>query len=713
MDNVRYFFEPSSVAVVGASTNPQRGGYIIVDNLVRTFQGPIYPVNPKADTICGLKCYPSVADIPGAVDLAVVLVPAKTVPGVIRQCSAKGVKAVIIEAGGFADAGPEGKALQDEIVAIAAETGMRLWGPNCGGHICSSPPLSTTFIMKTEPLAKGPVSFVSQSGMMAGGLYVQMISVGQPRINKTCTIGNRCDVNESDLLEYLAGDPTTEVIGLYLESIINGRRFAGALRAASARKPAVILKGGRTDLAAQAAMSHTGTLAGNDRIADALMRQLGAYRVNDFVELLDLTKAFSLLPKGLQGKRIGVLTFTGGGAVTASDLLGTYGFELARIGEQTKAKLRQIFPPWLEPGNPVDVWSTIEQQGLDRTMQVSIDALLGDEGVDGVLVLPIAFDYFADFDFKTFTEIIKRHGKPVLTWLIGEADHMPVWTRKLEDGGVPVYPGLETCVKALRAEYDYQRWLNRSVEPLGAGPVAPAVLRETQALLTQAANSGRRVLTEHQSKELLSRWGIPVTREAVARSEEEAVEAAGRIGYPVAIKVSAAEITHKTDIGGVKLGLAGEAEVREAYRQVMRAARSADPQAAVEGVLVQEMVGDGTEVIIGVTNDAEFGPTIMFGLGGVLVEVLKDVSLRVLPISRGDAEEMVKEIKGYRVLEGVRGKPRGDLGALVEVLQQVAAMAGALEDQIAELDINPLIVRPGGQGVVAVDALVGLKERKG
>lgn len=713
MNNIEYFFRPKSVAVIGASANTEKGGYIIVKNLVKSFSGAIYPVNPKLSEVCGLKAYPTVQDIPGEVDLAVILIPAKFIPQVIKDCGEKGVKAVIIESGGFADAGPDGKKLQDHIVEIARPYGMRLWGPNCGGHSVQEPPINTSFIMEMDPLEPGNVAFISQSGMTVGGLLEQTLDHGQPKYSTACTIGNRCDVNEADLLEYLADDEATEVMAFYLESIIDGKRFAKALRKASLKKPVVMLKAGRTKLAAQAAISHTGSIIGDDGATAGLLKQLGVTRVNELNECLDLAKGFSLLPKKMNGKRIAIITQTGGGSVTGSDLVGMYGMELAALSEETKAKLREIFPPWLEPVNPIDIWSTIQHnakesmcQGLDKTMMHCLDAVLADDGVDGVLYLPISFTYFHDHDIASFTEVYRRHNKPVVTWLVGSESEFIHWRKQLEDGGIPVYRSLETAVKMLRSLYDYNQWRQKYQEPVLRGNQAQ---KEVSACyLESIRNENRTVLTEYQSKKLLSQWNIPVTDEILALTEEEAVQAAGKIGYPVALKVMSPQMMHKTELGIVRLSLQNEQELREAYREIMDNARQQGADLVIDGVLVQEMMPKGREVIVGVNMDPSFGPVIMFGLGGIFVEVFKDVSLRVAPLSRRDAEEMIEEIKGYSILQGVRGEPKADMEAIIDLLLKVSDLAVSMEGQFKELDINPVIVLPEGQGLKAVDGLIGL-----
>ena len=670
------FFFPRSIAVVGASSTPGKGGYRMVDNLLRGFAGDIYPINPSATEILGLKAYPSVSTVPGELDLVLVLIPNVHVKACVAECIVRKVPAVIIESAGFADAGEEGRQLQDEIVAMARGTGTRLWGPNCVGLVSTDPLVSTQFIIEATGLRKGNVSFVAQSGMMAAGLLVQLVTENMFDVARACTIGNKCDVDESDLLEWLAGDAATEVIGLYLESIVNGRRFAQALEQVTSGKSVIALKPGRTQVAAQAALSHTGSLIGEDAPADAAFRQFGAYRVSSFLQLLDACKAASTLPPALHGKRLAVLTASGASGVACSDLIGLAGMELAELQPPTVARLKEIYPAWMPPKNPSDIWPTIEQHGFLKTATHCLEALLADDNVDGLLFLPIAFDLFQHEDVRPALDVAKRSGKPVVTWPIGDARYSKDWIAALEEKRLPWFRDLRDAVDFMRWLYDKEHCTRRP----SAAPAARSV----------ELPAGSAALTEHESKQLLAQLGVPVTRERLCRSADEAAQAAIEIGLPVAMKASAPGLVHKTEANAVRLNVASEDAVRQAYAELAR----------LGDVLVQEMVAGGVEVIAGAKNDPSFGPTVLFGLGGVFVEQLKDVAVRLAPIDRAGALEMIHEVRGLPLLQGARGRPGANLKAIADVLVALSGLA----DRVKEVDINPLIAGP--DGCVAVDALI-------
>ena len=683
------FFFPKSIAVVGASTTPGKGGYRMVDNLIRGYDGAIYPINPSAQEILGLKAYPSVSAVPGDVDLVLVLIPNVHVKACIAECIAKKVPAVIIESGGFADAGEDGRRLQDEIVAMAKGTGTRLWGPNCVGLVSTDPLVSTQFIIEATGLKKGNVSFVAQSGMMAAGLLVQLVTENMFDVARACTIGNKCDVDESDLLEWLTNDPATEVIGLYLESIVDGKRFANALSQVTRNKSVVALKSGRTRIAAQAALSHTGSIIGDDTIPDAVFRQFGVYRVSSFLQLLDACKAASTLPPPLKGTRMAVLSASGASGVVCSDLMGLEGLDLAELQPKTVEKLKEIYPAWMPPKNPCDIWPTIEQHGFIKTATHCMEALLANDDVDGLLFLPIAFDLFKGEDIRPALDVAKRSGKPVVSWPIGDARYSKDWIAALEEKRLPWFRDLQDAVRFMRWLYDKERANLPSPAAAGEGQgegtstVAEALAR------TKGPN-----LTEHESKELLAEFGIPVTREHLCKSQDEAVLAARAIGLPVAMKASSPELLHKTEANAIRLNVGSDQAVRQAFRELSQHGE----------VLVQEMVSGGIEVIAGIKNDASFGPTLLFGLGGVFVEQLKDVAIRLAPIDRLTALDMIREIRGFPVLEGVRGRPPANLEAIADVLVSLSRLAVELADHISEVDINPIIARP--DGCIAVDALV-------
>ena len=444
------FFNPRSVAVVGASATPGRGGYALVVNLQVAFPDRLYPVNPRYEELEGIRCWPSVSALPEAADLTIVFVPSGAVPGVLRECGQKGMTRIMIQSAGFSESGPDGGRLQEECDRIAAEYGLRIWGPNCMGLVRGRTRMVASFMNPNiwpDKLKAGGVSMIVQSGMLSAGFMIQVISQGYFGLASACSIGNKADVNECDLLEYLAGDPETEVVAMYLESIVDPGRFREAIR--NLGRPVIILKGGVTEAGARAAQSHTGSLAGNANIAEGFFRQLGILRATDFVELMDLTKALYLWREKKAGRRMAVLTFSGAGGIVSSDHLIQSGFEIAELSPQTVAKLKEVYPPWMPPANPLDVWPAIERSGRDKVFQVCMEALMEDPGVDGVhchlFVEPTMLQ--TDLDFLA---PCRGASKPVAVWSVGDANLFPALREKVEAYGVPVFSEIARGVRAFQ-----------------------------------------------------------------------------------------------------------------------------------------------------------------------------------------------------------------------------------------------------------------------
>jgi acetyltransferase len=696
--NLRSFFEPRSVAVVGASPDPARGGHRIVRNLLEHFGGRLYAVNPRATEVLGLPTYPTVAAIPGEVDLAVVFIPAAAVPAVVSECVAKGVRAVCIESGGFADAGPEGERLQRELEALARSGNTRVWGPNCAGYVCTRPPLSTSFVV-TPGVKPGNVALVAQSGMMAAALLVQVLSQDLLSVSKACSIGNKCDVDESDLLEYLADDADTEVIACYLESIGDGARFAAALDRALRGAPVVALMGGRTAGGARAALSHTGSVAGEAAIVSGLLRQRGVTQVDDFMELVDLAGALAVVPHRAAGERVAILTFSGAAGVVATDLFARARLGLAELAPATRERLAELFPPWLEPGNPVDVWSTVELRGLERTLEVALPALLADPGVDAVLLVGLAFEFFAGADLAGVTGTARTAGKPVVAWIFGEDEHLATWRRQLAHSGIPVCRSLALAVRTLEVLARRREALRRLDELAVAPPPAPP---DVMAGATVDWPQGP-VLGEGEAKAVLARHGVPVVAERRAGTPSAAVAAARALGYPVAVKLAGRGLAHKTELGGVALGLETPATVRRAATRLLEAGRAGgvgDPH-----LLVQPMV-EGVELLVGARRDTTFGPLLVVGAGGVDVEATGDVAVRLLPVTAADVVAMIAEVRGGSALAGGRGRPPADVDAVVNAVLALARCLAAAPPDVTEVEVNPLMAGPAGSGAVAVDALI-------
>ncbi|RJP34673.1 MAG: hypothetical protein C4536_02430 [Actinobacteria bacterium] len=459
------FFAPDSVAVVGATPNELKGGHSIIANMLESFAGPVYPVNPGRDEILGVKCYPSVRELAGKVDMAIVFVPAASVPEVLEDCAAAGVKAAVLESGGFAEVGEEGKRIDAACREIADRTGLRLWGPNCTGLVNTDPFIFTPFMRAPnahERLKPGTLGIIAQSGMLAAGFMLQYVISGYFTVSKACAIGNKIDVNEVEVLQYMAADPKTRAVVAYLESIVDGPAFLEVTREMAGRKPLVVLKGGRYEESAKAALSHTASLAGSDEVVDGALRQAGVIRVDDFQELMNLGKAFSIHPEPFRlssptGDGVAVITVTGGGGVVLTDLLRSSGLQVPALERRTLDALRRdVFPDWMAPSNPVDIWPAIEQNGL-TAFGDSIKAVLADDRVDGVILLPFASRILDFFPFEDIGEAVRASGKPVVSWMFGDSRYFDTLEERMREFRIPVYNDLHSCVLVLKSYLNFSR----------------------------------------------------------------------------------------------------------------------------------------------------------------------------------------------------------------------------------------------------------------
>lgn len=701
---MRSYFEPASIAVVGASADQTRGGHRILRNLRDQFPGRIFPINPNLTEVLGIGAYPSIAAVPGTVDLVVVFIPAAGVPEVVRQCVAKGVKAICIESGGFADAGPEGLRIQREIEGLVAGTSTRIWGPNCAGYVSSVPPLSTTFVLTPDDLTPGNVALVAQSGMMAAALLVQIFSDGMFSVSKACSIGNKCDVDESDLLEYLAGDRQTEIIALYLEGIRDGRRFLAALEQCNREANVIALMGGRSQTGAATALSHTGSIASERALVSGALRQRGVLEVDDFMELVEVAAALSLLPHRRAGPRVGVLTCSGAAGVVSSDLFDRAGLSLAQLAPATIDRLAEVFPDWFPPANPVDIWSTVERVGLARALAASLGALVDDDGVDSILLMPLAFPFYDVSELDPMLEIAARSDKPIVAWPFGERAQLDRWSARFASNGIPACRSLAAAGRVLEALALRDRALSESAATAPAEPVTATTSRSRR--WDAIAMLPGPTVGEVESKRLLASYGLDVVEEGQAASINDVVAVASSIGYPVVLKLSAEGVSHKTELGAVRLDIRSDDDLLAAAADLFDLAKKAglgDPT-----LLIQPMVAAGLEVIVGARRDASFGPVVIVGLGGLFVEQLDDVSVRPAPITRADAADMLGELHSAKLLQGGRGRPPVDVAAIVDA---VLALSGAILDapaRVAAIEVNPLIVAAAGKGARAVDGLIVL-----
>jgi acetyltransferase len=697
---IEFFYHPRSIAIVGASNKTRKpGGRPLMALRKRGYAGKVYPINPRYEEVEGFKCYPSILDVPGDVDMAIISVPAASVLDVLRQCAAKDVKVVVIFSAGFSEVGAEGRELQQRVRDLARANNIRVLGPNCLGLINSanSVTASFAFIVDLEPVTPGTLAFVSQSGAFGAMMYAQATEAGVGFSSFT-SVGNEAEAEFSDFVGYLLDAPETHVIGGYLEGAKDGGKLrCVAEKALAMRKPILILKVGRTGAGARAASSHTGSLAGDDQIYDAFFRQMGIVRIE---ALGDLT-AFAILHRSGReylGKRVAILGGSGGQGVLLADRCERLGLSVPEITGATREKLEQQLPDFASARNPIDLTA---QGGRDpSTWGKCLQVLADDPGIDVVLAQAFFHDDTGMEVAKDLVEVCQSTRKPIvlMTHNRDDSEFVSRCIALVEGAGIPILEdGLQAAEAIAKLAWYHER--ARRVSDAGSPPPRIRPGEGVDALI-QSPNR----LSEFQCKQILSCYGIPVTREGLATSANMAVEKARELGHPVALKIQSGEILHKTEAGGIRLDLASDRDVRAAYDEVLASSKRFSPDAAVEGVLVQEMLKDGVEVIIGTTRDPVFGHVIMFGLGGIFVEALRDVSFRVAPVTRGDAEEMIREIKGYRVLEGMRGKPPADVDAIVEAILRVSQLVTDYADEIEELDINPLVVFP--EGAKAVDALV-------
>ena len=691
------FFQPAGVAVIGASSDPTKLGYGIVENLVHPrygFPGPVYPVNPKAAEILGRKCYPGIRDVPDPVELAVLIIPAALVPATLEDCGERGIKAAVIISGGFREIGPEGVERERLILEIARRCGMRLIGPNGIGVIDMHTPLNTTFVR--EMTGAGDIDFVSQSGALCGGV-IDWAQARRLDFSRFLSIGNKVDVDETDLLHYLAEDDRSRVIALYLEDVRDGAAFVEAARHACAHKFVLALKSGRTTSGQAATASHTGALAGAHAAFRAACKQTGILELDSMSSLLNTSLALASQPLP-RGDRIAILTNAGGPSALTADLLDPAGLALAHTSPATQSALRAFLHAEASVSAPVDMLGGANETHYQR----ALEALLDDPSNDGVIVIHVPTRVQNPvLVVNAVASAIqgKKPAKPVLLNLFGQAS-LDAAFAAADAARLPVYRFPEEAVETMRIMRQRLRWLEME-HPLPGNlvDVDPAHVRD---LISAARQSGHTSLDAAAGRAVLEAYGIRTPKDMLASSPDQAAQFARQIRFPVALKLASPDILHKTEVGGVVLNLSDEDSVRSAYEAILLRARAAHPKAEIRGIQVQQMVAGGQEVIIGMKRDPAFGPLIMFGLGGVYVEALADVSFRLAPLSPQDAQEMIGEVRASKLLAGLRGAPPADRSALVDAIVRIGQLAADFPE-ITELDVNPLLVLPAGQGAWAAD----------
>jgi len=698
-EDIKAVLEPRSVAVVGASRQEGSVGKRILMNIIESgFKGPVYPINPKASELCGLKCYPSILDVEQPVDLAVIAVPAAIVPEVARQAGEKGVKGLVVISAGFREIGQEGANLEKELLDACRKYGMRMVGPNCLGVINTSVPINTTFA--SSKALPGRIAFLSQSGALCSAVldWAPMEDIG---FSVIVSLGNSADLTVIDFIEALKDDPATRVIACYVEGINDGERFLKVAKETSRTKPIIIFKAGVTNFGIRAVSSHTGSMAGSAVAYETAFKEAGVISVGSVEELFDNAKAFAYQPIP-RGRNATIVTNAGGPGIVATDNCEKLGLNLSWLSTETIGALRAFLPPQASVINPVDVLGDASAERYLKALQ----AVLRDPGVDAVVVI-LSPQAVTD-PLNTAEAIIQAHNenpeKPVLAVFMG-GETVAKAVKLLKENRIPVYEFPEKAVKTLRSMALYGEFISERHEE--ALPEFERDVAAVRRIIERARIEDRAVLLSPETKAIMKAYGITVPEGGFAQNLKQAITIANSIGYPVALKIVSPHIMHKTDIGGVALNIKSDYELENAYDAMMRNAAMLMPQARVYGVEVQKMVPQGKEVIVGVHRDPQFGPLIMFGLGGIYVNLIKDVSFRLAPLSRRKAYEMIMETKAYSLLRGFRGESPSDIESVIDVLLRVSRLIMDFRE-IAELDINPLFVYEKGKNSLALDVKITL-----
>ncbi len=698
---VEAILRPRSVAVIGASREPRKVGHIILKNIIESgFRGNIYPVNPHATEILNLRCYPKILDIPETPDIAIIAIPARAVPEVVEQCGEKGVPLVVIISAGFRETGPEGARLEKEIVSIARKYGIRIIGPNCLGIMNLDIGLNATFSSATPP--RGSISFISQSGAVITAIIdlARLYGIG---FNKIFSLGNKCDIDETDLLEVLAKDPTTSIVLMYVESIDKGQEFIKRSREIIKNKMIVAIKAGITERGARAVSSHTGSLAGSAKIYEVAFQQSGIVQARSLRELMSFIKfasRYSNIEK-IEKPRLVIITNAGGPGIVATDTCEKAGIELASIDYELVENLRKILPPAAALHNPIDILGDADP---DRYFKV-LDAVLKNPSINIVLIIatPQATTMPEELA-ERIAQIADRYGNKmiVVSFLGGESFENAI--KKLISKKIPVFTSIEDAIDSISI---LDRWFKLRVkvlEYISEKVVLPQIdVEHIRKTINNVRREGRRTLSLDEALDLISRVGIKIPPGGMAKTENEAVKIADEVGYPVVLRIVSPDILHKSDIGCVKLNVNSPEEVRKAFRDIMERVRTFTPHARIFGVHVSRMIRGLYETILGFTRDPQFGPVIMFGMGGIYVELFRDVSMRIAPITRLEALDMIYETKIGKILMGYRGSKPVNIELIVDSILKITSLAMCIND-IVELDINPLLVTDND--VYAIDVKV-------
>ena len=700
MQRLDHIMKPRAIAVIGASTKAHTIGSDIMKRLQEYgFTGPIYPVNPKGGVIEGLQAYPAVLDVPGEVDLAIVVINSKFVLQTIDQCHEKGIKGLVIITAGFKETGPEGLAAEKALLEKIRAYGMRCVGPNCLGVVNTHPSIRMDGCFAEALPERGDIGFVSQSGALGGGILniLKDLNLGFAQF---ISIGNQADINAETAMEYWENEEDVKQILLYMESIQNPANFRRLATRISKKKPILALKAGRSAAGASAASSHTGSLAGADMAADALLRQSGVIREFSLKNLFATAKMFSNCPLP-KGDRVVIMTNSGGPGIMATDAVCEYGMQMAQLSDETKAKLRSFLPAAASVKNPVDMIASAPLEHYRQTLET----LLADENVDMIMAIYLPFLGLKDIDVaKALMEIKAQHpDKPIVGVFMTNNEFF----KQLADMDVnmPFFMYAEEAVDGMNRLNQQRLWVEK---PVGQEVRFEVDQDRARAIIAEAVAEGRDQLSTRESIDVLEAYGVRVCQAGFARTEDEAVAIADRIGYPIVMKMTSKTTSHKTDVGGVRVNIGSAEDLRAQYQDLVAKLEERGLLEGLEGVIIQEMVKGSREMVCGIATDPQYGPQLMFGLGGVFIEVMKDVTFRIAPITDVDAHEMVRSVKAYKLLEGARGTTPAQIDQIESTLLRLSQLVSDFAF-IDELDINPLIISEKNGEAIAVDGRIKVR----
>ena len=693
------FLSPTSIAIIGASDKEGSIGRAITSNIMKGYKGIIYPISPTRDTVFDKKAYKTVLDVPEQIDLAVIITKNTIVPTVLEECGKKGIKGAIVITAGFKEVDEGGAKLEQQLKEIAKKYNIKVIGPNCLGVMNLAPKtmMNSTFLKITPK--SGEIALVSQSGAICAAL-VEDASAQGIGFSAVVSMGNKADMNEIDVLEMLAYHEQTKVIVMYLEDMGDGQKFLKICKniTKNLKKPILVLKSGRSPEGAKAAMSHTGALMGSDEIYEALLKQSGAIRVDTMGELFDYATAFSKQPLPLDGDLV-IVSNAGGPAIISTDACSKLGIKMAKI-DDIRPKIDAVIPPWGSSRNPVDIVGDADYNRFNNVLE----NVLSHKNVGTVIAMCTPS---ATLDYNKLAEVIvsmsKKYKKTILASLMG-LDEGIKNRQIMAEGDVPYYTYAEAAIQTLKAMLRFVEWIK---SPEGKIVTFKVNTNKAKKIFDKVKQEKRQNLLEEEGQEILRAYGLPLPQSALAKTEQEAVKTAKKIGYPVVLKIASPQIIHKSDAGGVKVNIQNDKDARSAFKEIIKNAKKYNKNAVIKGVLVVEMVKGGKEMIIGSKQEPGFGPVLMLGMGGIYVEILKDVTFRLAPVTDKEAEDMIASIKTKKLLEGVRGEKPSDLAKLSECIQRLSQLVTDFTE-IKELDMNPVLVMEKGKGCKILDVRIGL-----